>query len=99
MSLTITVTLDDEAVARFLDLYNEDAGKEITADMLNQNTDLQNAMADDMLSFWFEDITHSPIHASAYDLYNEFFSKNELDDEEVEDDYDPCAHLGEDMEY
>lgn len=77
MALTVTVTLDDSDVQRFIDLYNEDAGTDITIDMLNQNPELQEAIASDMASFWF-DALEDEEHASAYDLYSD-----SLDPEEV----------------
>lgn len=77
MSLTITVTLDDEAVAQFIDLYNQDAGVEITADMLNQNEELHNAIAEDMVSAWFDSFTGEDT-VSAYDLYADFFDEEDV---------------------
>lgn len=70
MALTINVILDDSDVQRFIDLYNEDAGTDITVDILNQNSDLQEAIGSDMLSFWFEALENDQ-HASTYDLYND----------------------------
>lgn len=71
MALTINVILNESDVQRFINLYNEDAGTDITIDMLNQNPDLQEAISSDMLTFWFEILEDSE-RASTYDLYNEF---------------------------
>lgn len=80
MSLTISVTLDDDAVAEFIELYNKDAGIKITADMLNQNQDLHSAVATDMVNVWF-DWTLEGDTASVYDMYSEFFECDVLDQE------------------
>ena len=77
MSLTITVTLDDEAVAQFINLYNQDAGVKISPDMLNQNQELQAAFAEDMVASWFDSFTGEDT-ISAYDLYAEFIDNEDV---------------------
>lgn len=79
MSLTISVTLDDDAVAEFLELYNRDAGVKITADMLNQNHDLHEVFATDMVNAWF-DCTLEEDTASVYDMYSEYIEHDVLDE-------------------
>lgn len=89
MALTITVILEDDQVERFLDLYNQDAGQDLTIDMLNQNVELCSAIGEDMVNFWFEALEDS--HAedsedvSAYDLYSnlvDFDIVDEIDDDD-----------------
>lgn len=89
MALTINVTLEDDQVQRFLDLYNQDAGQDLTLDMLNQNVELCSAIGEDMVNFWFEALEDS--HAedsedvSAYDLYSnlvDFDIVDEIDDDD-----------------
>lgn len=75
MPLTISITLDDEAIAEFLDHYNDDSGTEITADMLLQNEDFKSVLEEDMINAWLEQLDDEE-RASAYDLYGEFFDEN-----------------------
>ena len=77
MPLTITVTLEDDDVQHFIDQYNDDSGTDITADMVNQNKLLQEAMAEDMVASWFTSFLGDD-SVSAYDLYSEFFENNEV---------------------
>lgn len=87
MSLTITVTLDDGDVQQFLDRYNADSGVEVTADMLNQNAQLHEAIAEDMLTAWISsfDTVENEDTISAYDLYCEFLEEDyeERDEDEI----------------
>lgn len=72
MPLTITVTLEDDDVRLFINRYNDDAGIDITPDMVNQNTNLHAAIAEDMVVAWF-DSSQGDDNVSTYDLYSEFF--------------------------
>lgn len=72
MSLTINITLDDEALEDFVRLYNADAGTAITVDTILQSEDFKDAVAEDMISEWFESL-HDEDLASPFDLYSEFF--------------------------
>lgn len=77
MPLTITVTLEDDDVEHFLALFNHDARGNITADILNQNSEFQQAVAADMITFWF-DALEDQDRLSGYDLYNEFLKVDEV---------------------
>lgn len=94
MPLTISVTLDDGDVQRFLDLYNEDAGTEITTDMLFQNEELSEAIAEDMVTYWFDSLSDAE-SVSPYDLYSEFLNEDNL----LELSEDPASGVDDEEEY
>lgn len=79
MPLTISVTIDDDAIVEFIDQYNKDADVKINADMLNQNDDLHQTFATDMINAWFDSLWDND--GSPYDTYCEFFEHDELDEE------------------
>jgi uncharacterized membrane-anchored protein YjiN (DUF445 family) len=68
MSLTFSITLDDDQINAFVDAFNEDASHPITADMVNQNDALKEAITEDMIEFWGERLTDDGV----YLLYESF---------------------------
>lgn len=77
MALTISVTLEDDDVEHFIDKYNEDAGTDITVDMIHQNPELHQAIAADMVMLWYNSFDGEEV-INAYDLYGEFFNHEDV---------------------
>lgn len=78
MSLTLTITLDDSDVERFIEMFNEDAETEITPAMIYQNPDLHIAMTEDMVAFWLDTLEEDA--SNAYELYSDLI--DEVDDQD-----------------
>ena len=64
MALTLSITLDDEQIETYLKIVNNGESDPITPDMLYQNPELQQDLADMIVGVWDGDL---------YDAYDELF--------------------------